>query len=111
MSDTVDKFTDALKDRGIDVDSTMSMGPGLSLMYEHDPERAQQDAMTTALLYAEVPQVGDPLSVTVIDTSGPTDERVANYAVSRDLARRYNDGELSDIAYANEVWWTWSEYQ
>lgn len=111
MSDSLDAFTTALEDHGIDVDSTMPAPIGTSLMYEYDPEREVKDLATVALLYAEAPDV-EPniLSVTPITTTGPKDERLANYSIDRELAEQYRSDDLSKKEYVQAVRDTWTPF-
>ena len=104
-------FEDALEQNGITVDSTMRMGPDTSLMYEHDPENKTRDIATVALLYAKVPWISqNVLSVTPLTSTGRDADRVANYAIERSLANRFNAKELTKKEYVREVLSTWTEY-
>lgn len=111
MSGGADAFEAALEKSGIDVDSTLKMPPGLSVMYEYEEEKETEHIATVALLYAKVPQIAETLSVTPIQTSGQQDERVANYSVTRNLANDYNADELSKAEYVDAVRDTWTPFE
>lgn len=108
---TATTFETALEENGIDVDSTMEIMGDVSVMYEYDPESKLTDLATVALLYAEAPQISpNVLSVTPIRTTGPEDERVANYSVPRGLAEQYREDEISKEEYIQSVLDTWTPY-
>lgn len=101
----------ALEKNGVDVDSTLNTGMDISLMYEYDPDDKLRDLATVALVYARVPHISqNVLSVTPIDTSGESDERVANYGIERELAEQFAADELSKEEYIESVRDTWEEF-
>lgn len=111
MSEDLQAFEAALEKNGITVDSTMNMGMDVSLMYEHDPEEKTREVATVALLYAKAPQISmHVLSVTPLTSTGRDAERVANYAIERSLAEKYNANRLSKKEYVSRVLSTWTEF-
>lgn len=111
MTETSQKFADALEENDISVDSTFSDAAGLSVMYAHEPGEKATEVATFAMLYAKAPTVAPAtLTVTALTSTGRNAERVANFAIERADAEKYRSGELSKTEYVKRVLETWREY-
>lgn len=100
--DDMKNFKQDLADAGIDVDSTMGLGGGLSVMYYRRSEKAEQDRHRLALAYANNPGVsGSLVTATSLMPSG--DSRYANISIEREWVDAYNAGELSKSEFLGKV--------
>lgn len=97
------QFGAELEQRGMDVDSVMSSGPGVSVMYFHNPERHREQIRTVALAFIPYRRMVDPdapLSFTALSSN---EDRHGNGYVAREWADRRARGELSESEYVQKV--------
>lgn len=106
----VSEFVTDLEAKGIRVDSTLSAGGDLSLMYFHRPEKHEQDITRVATTFSEyADNVRSLLTVTAINPDG--DSRHGGWVVEKEWATAYRSGDLSKSQYMTKVEDTYKSYE
>lgn len=97
------QFLAALEAEGLETDSTLSGGGGVSVMYHRDPERHREQIRTVALTfvrYRRIVKPGGSLSFTALESS--TERHGVGY-IPRIWAIRYDRGHYGEQEYVQSV--------
>lgn len=101
-------YVAALEEKNIEVDSTMAMAGGVSLMYYYRPNHEQQDRRRLArtfIAYRDI--VSSMLAVTVLAPSG--DSRRARFHIEKPWANAVAEGTLTEAQYFEKIRSTWPQ--
>lgn len=97
----------AFADEEIDVDEVRTIGPDPSLMYYHDPNDHERDAVAIALVAARNREkITNTLAATALENPG---KRKGLLRVDRALLDRYAKGEIDAKTLGKRVLATWEE--
>lgn len=97
------QYSAELESRGLDVDSAMTGGGGVSVMYYHAPDSHREQIRTVALAfvpYRRMVDSGSLLSFTALESR---DDRHGEGYVSREWADRRASGSMSESEYVQKV--------
>ena len=103
-SEAVAALIDALESRGVDVDSTMTVGGTVTLGYFRRPDHELQDRTRVARTYAQEEHremSEDFLNLNVIEPDGQS--RSGTYIIKQEWAAAYAAGSLSVDAYLAKI--------
>lgn len=97
------QFGAELESQGMDVDSTMPMSGGVSLMYYRDPDRHREQIHTVALAFVQYRRIVDPDDVLSFTALESANERHGTAYISREWADSRANGNMSESRYLEKV--------